>query len=576
MRKIHHMLTIVAIFFGSVRGMALTAQHVCADVAIRSTKSIAFTDTEKDLICDDAQAKPWSLIPYWQRVYFLTVFLQARGYFFAQFSPDGNRVVADAGPLVVAKSINLRRNPLGLDAHRYWQIYNQPLTTDLLNQLETLILHDYAKAGFPCAAAQIQAYPAENMITVDINTGDRISFPAIVGGPIPGQLPGLERRYDAFETGAIFDPMLLDLTSRRIINDQLVVTTNFTTRCTHPGFRVYQYFIPGKPNLINLGIGFDTEEYLIGEAGFRNGRLLETASSLEGFAHASYRLFLLRAGFNWYYAHRVTRHYIKTSLSFNRQNEKDFDSRSTDLKVGPFVYRDVDALALSLWLAPTVRRIIVTRGGGPATTNSLALTLSASAMTHDFEYYASNPRSGFGVNIDLAGESKAMGSAISVSSYTLSMTHLWSLFNYAPPISILGIRVKLAATAPGGDTKADEIPANFKHRLGGSSDIRGFARGSIPPQGSLLFAYTGMELRMNHLLPFGLQPVTFLDVGKIGDSAADMGATTYWSPGWGIHWQTPVGVIRATMAYGLVNGKMSTEWHHREGWQFYLSLGEQF
>ena len=567
---------LVAAISGSINGWAASEQKICRDVVIKSQEALILTDTEKDLVCNDTKGNPWSRVPYWQKVYFLTNFLQARGYFFPQFADESGKVVIDPGSLVVVKTIFLRRNPLALKPRRYWQIYEKPLTTDLLNSLEELIKEDYAKVGFPCATLLIQAYPAQSLIIVDVSTGDRLDFPLIPTQTIPGIIPGVERRYDAMHTGEVFDPMLLDLSARRVVNDRLAVAASFTSRCTKHGIEVHPHFIVGKPNLVNFGIGFDTEEYLITELGWKNGRLLRTASSLESFARASYRTQLVRLGFNWYYAEDVTRYYLKSSLAFHRQNEKNYDSRTTNLKSGPYAYRDVGNFALNLWVAPYLRRIFVARGNGPSSTDSLGVTLSASAMTHDFEYYVMDPRSGSSVNLDIDSESTMMGSEMSVSSYALSATQLWNLAQYAPPIWILGIRAKLATTVKGNHTSIDEIPTNLKYRLGGTSNLRGFSRESIPPQGSLLLAYTGMELRMSNVLRLGIQPIAFVDAAKIGNSPAELSATTYWSPGLGINWRTPIGIIRGTAARGHISGKERRLWHHREGVQFYLSIGEQF
>ena len=131
---------------------------------------------------------------------------------------------------------------------------------------------------------------------------------------------------------------------------------------------------------------------------------------------------------------------------------------------------------------------------------------------------------------------------------------------------------------PGKDTDASQLPTSFKQFLGGSSDMRGFPRKSLPSEGtgSLTKVYLGIELRLNNKLPYNLQPIAFLDFGQLGDLAFDLNATKFYSPGLGIRWQSPIGTVRASAAHGYVIDDELDTYHDKTNMQYYLSLGEQF
>jgi outer membrane translocation and assembly module TamA len=577
MGKFNFMLVVLVQFWHGASD-AQTARRICDDITLISQKPIDFNATERDLVCNDPKQGPWSRIPPWQKEYFLRVFLQSRGYFHPKITTQNDHTSVAAGPLVVIRTIELENNQLAINPLRYWKLYGAALTPTALNSLEKMLTSDHSRRGYPCVQLGIKAYPDEQTVRVDIQTGQQKRFPPVSSQPIPGLLPKIERRYDAFATGDLYDSLLLDLTARRIVGDQLVESAAFSTGCSEDQeeITVEQTYTLGKPNLFTLGLGFDTEEYLIAELGWKNSRLYSTATTFESGARFSYRTQHVSISSNWHYSRKVNRHFIKSSLMFKRQNEKSYDSRTLQLQAGPYWYSDADKVFYSVWLAPAFRHIEVLRGAGPVTTQSLALKLNSVMMSHEFEYFSVDPRRGFRWSLDYGTEGKNRGSDISAESYLISGTHLWNLFHYEPPLWVLGLRLQLGATVAGPDTKNAEIPTNLKYRLGGSRNVRGFARERIPEDGALMFAYSGLELRVNNFFWAGLQPLVFADFGKIGNNQGEMARSTFWSPGVGVQWNSLIGVIRGTLAHGLIQGREQERLSHLERWQLYVSLGEQF
>ena len=95
--------------------------------------------------------------------------------------------------------------------------------------------------------------------------------------------------------------------------------------------------------------------------------------------------------------------------------------------------------------------------------------------------------------------------------------------------------------------------------------------------GLLTAVYDGIELRMGDVLPYGLQPLIFVDGAMGGRSSFHLDPNVYWSPGAGFRWNTSVGSLRATLARAVVWSRApAAEVLLRPQWRFFLSLGKEF
>ena len=87
-------------------------------------------------------------------------------------------------------------------------------------------------------------------------------------------------------------------------------------------------------------------------------------------------------------------------------------------------------------------------------------------------------------------------------------------------------------------------------------------------------AYLGAEIRIENLILDQISPLFFLDVGKLGINSFTLDPGFYWSPGLGLRWASPIGAVQALTGLGFSEGLRSAA--ASSGWQFYLSLGEEF
>ncbi len=123
------------------------------------------------------------------------------------------------------------------------------------------------------------------------------------------------------------------------------------------------------------------------------------------------------------------------------------------------------------------------------------------------------------------------------------------------------------------------LAPDMRFFLGGDSNMRGIALNGLPTDqnGFLTVAYDGLELRLADALPYGLQPLLFLDAAMAGRADVHLDPDVYWSPGAGLRWKLPVGSIRGTVARGLVWHRDSTAPPlYPPHWQLFLSFGEEF
>jgi translocation and assembly module TamA len=206
------------------------------------------------------------------------------------------------------------------------------------------------------------------------------------------------------------------------------------------------------------------------------------------------------------------------------------------------------------------------------------LTLGADlALTsHDFELYRTSPR--YGYEFTMGGNFSRRGwlGELTAQSIRVGLHRLWNLGNFEPPLFVLGVRGSFATTITPSDERAN-LPLSLRHRLGGSQDLRGFGFQEIPStSGALTAIYLSTELRLGYWLPWGLQPLAFLDIGKTGSDPMKLDQPWVYSPGLGLRWESPIGAFRASAAQGFVSGTPPAGYSAKSHFQLFISYGEEF
>lgn len=577
------MLTIFIFFSSTICALELEPQYStkpCQAIFIEGPEKLQFTGTEKVLLCGDERTSSWQNIPLSQARYFLKIFLENRGYWNLNIEEKDGKLLVKTGEKLTLERIETINSPIDLEIDKYWYPRGKPLTPTLLNEIENWIEQRLAEYGYPCAEITAIASKKDATVLVTIDAGELWRIDKIKAQKIPGLLGGIERRYDAFTPGEIYNAKDLELTSSRLVANDLVISSTFMPQCSgeKKGI-VEQTLLPGQPRLISFGFGFDTEEYFMIRSLWQNGRIFTTGSLLKVQAFASYRRQNAQTTWDWYYLPFPSRHFLAILGKIERRNEKYFEELSATLAISPTWSTDFSASYMKVASGLSYEFIATPRGLGK---DRLGLTIwntNLLLMSHDYEFYQVSPRSGHSLQLSHSFSSKALGSSIAATNMQFQSTHLWNLANWQPPIFILGLRSELFTTQPGAKTAPRDLPAAFRSHLGGVKNLRGFGRNSLPPTslGALTSIYIGSEFRLNNVVAYKLQPLVFADIAWLGDKFLSVDTTnTYWSPGFGVRWESPIGSLRLTIGHGMIEGEKSSEWNHLARWNFYFSLGEQF
>jgi len=555
--------------------------RLCGSIAVLTSdaENITFTDMEKKLVCGDPKVAGWKQIPRSQAVFFMKNFLQSRGYHNPTFNYHGEHgldVVSGAPTYISAIVIEGTDEDLAI--HRYWEHLGNPLTPDRLTAIENWVSFQLKRRSYPCPQVSSQADVTSGRVVVRVEAGEKMRIVAIKSEDTPGIVQGILRRYDAFKIGDAYDPMTLEITENRMIREELVMNTRFNTACEPQGAVVEQTIFAGEPRLVAFGVGFDTEQFLVGKFSWQNTRLGRTGSSFEFRSIASYLQQEAFAAAKLYYLPMPSRHYLAASSSLRRENERRFETNTSRTMVAPAITTDQGDMYVGAQLGPVYQYTQTMRGEAPEVSRVTSLNLMVWANTHEYEYYRLSPREGYKVAFNFSNSDTSLWSDFSGQTYELLFHQLWNPLKFDPPLWVFALRTSVATTALAKSVEIDDTPPNYRYYLGGSSDLRGFGRKALPPndQGALTKAYAGVEARLMSSLPYKLQPLIFFDLGAIGDEEFRVDRNRFMSPGTGLRWESPFGAFEGTLAQGIVRGPQREELSYLSRWQFYFSFGDTF
>ncbi len=564
--------------FGQSEVQGSNLQKLCPTLVLDYEYDLTFTDTERRMVCGSPGVKSWETIPLRQAEYHMANFLSARGYHKPKFEIVQGKLFVKPGIATLITSLRLQPDIPELGIDQFWLPRGRPLTPQALNTIESWASTKLGRLGYPCAVVETLADPDTGAVDVRIDLKELWTFNKIDAEPIPDVRGGMLDRYRAFELGDRYDSTLLEVSADRLKTSQVVINTQYAPECQGELGLIKQRTLPGKPRLVSFGFGFDSENLFIVKASWRNSRLTETASLLDLSSSLSYRTQKILGTFDWYYLPVPSHHYLKSYIRLEREYERAYETNAAKAVFAPAWTGDALGIRGDIYLGPSLQFESTIRGEGPKITRLLTMDFGIAGESHLFEYFRTSPQSGYQFNLFGSMTNKGAGSDVSASSYSVQLTRLWNLLSLEPEIWIFGLRGSFASTVPGSGTDEGDLPPSYKYFLGGSDDMRGFARKSLPSEGAgaLTKAYVGTELRLNNSLPYKLQPLLFTDWGWLGDRPVRLIPRMYWSPGLGLRWESPIGVLRGSVGHGFVSGKDHDKFEDLATWQLYLSIGEQF
>ena len=568
------LITAAVAFFLSGCG---SDDEICGGrVQIHSKGRIKFSKNERPLLCGDPDVKEWHEIPLAQTETALKEFLKGRGYFDSKFELKDKKLHVYTGKVYKVKKVVFVGAPEDFERLKYIGWQKQDFTGDTLNDIENYTMRRLKQLGYACAEVKTQAIIETQVVEVHINPGKRYTFPKIEYDPPPSAKPELLERYFAFNEGEVFNEDLLTLSSRRIEADAVVSKSNFLTTCEENGELTINHRVSeGPTHLLQFGAGVSTEEIPIFKAGWKDSKVGGNGSILSADLYASHLRQVLLLGYEWH-AFEVDRLFLKPTIEARRVDEEDQEYYNF---VGwlPFGGKfDPQPTHLEFYSGPA--GIFENTQEGPSTgQKEFAVWKSSfSINTHNYEVFMNDPRRGGRISLETS--SVGWSSVKNVNAHWISLTgvKLWNLLNYGPPKYVFGVRFGLDSVMTTKDYDVTNyIPQSYFTWLGGDSSVRGFDRRELPRDalGALSSFYMGSEVRFASLFMKGLDPFVFTDIGLIGDSNVKLSGPLYWAPGFGLRYQSIIGVIRGTLAHGFVAGENDPDHEH---YQYFVSLGREF
>jgi translocation and assembly module TamA len=548
-------------------------------IVLAETIDPGLSDSEKRLVCGDQNPaaadtdrlkfdNAWRDLPPAQAEFNLRTFLQERGYFHPHFLVKEGRMWVNAGSPTRVTALELVGAPDEVYPERRRKLIDQPMTPALLSATEKWVEKRVRSLGYPCPKLKTEGDPETGLVRVTVETGPLQDLNEVLERDLPGIRKGILRRYDAFEMGRPYNEDLLVVSENRITAQGLFQNIRFLGTCGPKDAAVKQSIVAGPPRVLALGIGFDTELLVRVKAVWKNTRLGGNASSVNLSAFASAKDQLVDFSVDWYHLPEPSRRFLRPLFQLNHENQEFFQTLTARGQFSFGTTYDSQVLGFKALVGPAYDRVHTIQGIGPVNSDFLSLEGQLQARSHAFEYFLTNPRTGWDTAITVDLNSRDIVSSVSAQRLSWNGRLLWNFRQFDPPLWVFGARFGLKTVVTGDGF--DAIPPNFRQYLGGSTDLRGFGLLELPgPTGALSSAFVCLEARLVATFPIGLEPFLFLDLGALGARPFSLDAPLYRSPGLGLRWASPVGVIRGTVARGTAPG-------YPDHWQFYLSFGEEF
>ncbi|MFH1653376.1 MAG: hypothetical protein ABIE74_04895, partial [Pseudomonadota bacterium] len=467
--RLNSILMTLALFLTPVISFA-GVYPVCGKFEIDSPRPIRFTSLERELACGESKLEAWKKIPTDQSQFLFTSFLQERGYYFPTFRKDGEKITIVAGERSkITKLIIEGDMPEDFKVKRQRKIIGEVLTPPRLNVIEKRISSWLSSHGYPCPTVKASAQAASGMVTIHVDTDELVKLDSIEEAPLDDLKKGVLRRYDSFKLGKTYNNDLLTLTTRRIEKDGILSSSYFVTDCLKDCTNVEQRSIAGKPRLFIFGVGVSTEEYGIGKASWKHARLGKNGSSIEFSTYASYRLQRFASMAKLYLLPKPSRWFLAPLVTFQRENEKQYDLIRLDAMLAPSMTWDGEVIGVQLGFGPNLNFTHTFQGDNKGSTKALSVVGGIKVTSHDFEFYDAEPRSGFNINFTTALENRNLLSSITAQSINLNGEVLFNVADFNPPFLVLGFKYGAATTiVKKGTYSYQHLPPTYQKYLGGS------------------------------------------------------------------------------------------------------------
>ena len=554
--------------------------RICADIYV-DDGNFKIEKERQIFICGDPNSDSWKTIPSYQKNYHLKAILQSEGYHHPNITRNAKGLIVRLGTQSILRSIEVKQSPVELFPKRFWKLYGQPLTPNLLNQIELKLSSVLKSLGYPCYQYEVTPNTQSGIVSISIETKKHFSFPEVRRPNTNLLTEGAIRRYDAFKVGNWYDEALFRLTEKRMIDDSIVESAHFSTTCQSNVLTVNEHIFPGKPRILRYGIGFNTELGPILRGSWSHNRIGRSGSQLKVSAKVSLIEQEISAKSEVYYWPEFNQHFFQPQITVKRSEEKHFSTLNSVAATLLGYDDDIGIFRYEILSGPSFNHTFTFRESSEDDTKTSGYAswkIALLAMTHNYELNLQKPYSGLSANLESNFVSKQIASSFTAVQLSGDIKGFFNLFSFDPSRFILALRAGANSTINPSDNPLEILPPELKAYLGGVNTLRGFERKSLPVTGlgALTSAFSTIELRFTHQLPLFLEPYLFADGGWTGNSKFELDKPFYYSPGIGIGFAPSFGVFNFSLAHGFVEHLAPHLADPIERFQLYFSFGRDF
>jgi outer membrane translocation and assembly module TamA len=562
----------------SAAAVDLDKTSPCPQIEILAEDKIKFTGPEERLVCGDPKLKAYAHVPLYQAEYHLKIFLEERGYHSATFDKsDGKILKVLAGHSLKLKKLELEP-PTSELYNQLWRHYHDlPLTSSLLNSLETEVSRYHQETGAACAKSRAVADVRDGAAKIYASDLTPYRFGDIViNEPVPGLKPQAYVRFYPFHPTNLYDYRKLELSAKRFLRNRIVQGTYFQENCDSEPFFVEQKFMVGPPRTLRMGFGISTEDGPLARLRWVHHRFGQMASRLEATLFASFQnqgLSLLSDHFFWPRAPRTS---LFSQLELTRDSPKSFEELRVRLREHLQKGWELSSHRLSVRGGPSISWSAYrqSRNSEFTKTPSVPLELSLDFMSHSYESFDLHPAEGRHLTLTLEHRNPFLFFPKVVFKGNLGHREVLPLSVCGRGWCILGLRAEIGMTGGSSGLQLEDLPPSLKHYAGGLEELRGYKPDSLPRNrgaGAFSRALFGIELRRTNVWKRSLEAYAFADGAILGSRPLHFDPTLYAATGLGLRWLSPIGIVQGYGAWSFESFP-----YHNRGPYFFIGLGGEF
>lgn len=558
---------------------AFAKDELCSGVVIHDEK-LDLSDTEKRLVCGDKKLRPYKNIPAYEAKFFFQGFLQSRGYLSPEFEIEKDVLHVYPGEKSEVDKISVQgsneelAHEVDVELDRLFE--DKLLNSSMLNQIESEAMRQMRNRGYPCADVKSQALIDSSKVTVFLNEGKKFEFGGVKKEEIPGLRKNALKRYYPFEEDELFDQRLLELTEKRMTRSEVVQGTYFLEECSEESFSLSQKFIIGPPRTIRFGIGASTEVGPMARVRWSHNRYKSMASILSANLQASFRVQSLNLSADSFLWHHEPRRSLHSQFEIIRESQLEYEQLIWRIKPHMKWTRDSEGFHKLYTLGPTYEAGTF-HSTEKADTRSFSTGIIEGGLiwtSHDYEFFDIHPQDGEVYSFDFDFRHPSLGFFHELLKLDSSLLKLARLTSSGRGTIVGGVRLNMGTSWISREITPDGLPPAVKFFGGGSDDLRGFQLATLPDNqgiGALTRLGAKLELRRTYLFIESLEAFTFYDAAYFGDKSWDIDPSLYHSPGVGMRWVSPIGLVQAFVARGL-----KTRPFKDFGYLYYAGIGGVF